>query len=114
MKKVTVQLVDDLDGSVIEEGGGRTVSLALDGLAIELDLSSANELRLRETLEPYLSAGRKVSAARGVRAPRQPGVPNRNPALQAIREWAGENGIAVSDRGRIAASVKEAYRAAKG
>lgn len=109
MKKVTVQLVDDLDGSVIEDGAGRTVSLSLDGQAIEVDLSSANEAQLRAMLEPYLSAGRKVSAARGGRASRQAGAPNRDPELQAIREWARANGILVSDRGRIAATVREAY-----
>ncbi len=112
MKKVTVQLVDDLDGSVIEEGSGRTVSLSLDGQAIELDLSSANEQRLRKILEPYLSAGRKVGTTRAARNPRPTGVPNRNPELQAIRDWAGANGIVVSDRGRIAASVQEAYKKA--
>ncbi len=112
MKKVTVQLVDDLDGSIIEDGSGSTVSLSLDGQAVELDLSSSNEARLREILEPYLGAGRKIGATRGTRTARRAGTPNRNPELQAIREWARANGIEVSERGRIAASVQLAYRAA--
>ena len=107
-----MQLVDDLDGSVIEDGAGRTVLLSLDSQAIELDLSSANEARLREILEPYLSVGRQLNTSRNVRATRPAGGAGRRPELQAIREWAGANGIAVSDRGRVAASVQEAYRSA--
>ena len=39
--------------------------------------------------------------------------PGRSAALRhIIREWARENGHAVSDRGRIAASVIEAYEKA--
>jgi hypothetical protein len=39
--------------------------------------------------------------------------PKSDPAqLQAIREWARENGHEVADRGRIASEIREAYDAA--
>lgn len=37
-------------------------------------------------------------------------VPPREPTAAEIRRWAREHGIAVSDRGRVAAEVRQAYR----
>jgi len=108
MKKVTVQLVDDLDGSVIEEDKGRTVSFSFEGDAFEIDLSNKNAEHLHGLLEPYLTAGRRIRGAG--RQSRGTGSPvTKNPELQAIRDWARANGHIVSDRGRISASIREAY-----
>jgi hypothetical protein len=111
MKKVTVQLVDDLDGSVIEEDAGRTVFFAFEGEAFEIDLSDANAQRLRDLLDPYVSAARKAQVPVG-QLRRAIALPIKNPELQVIRAWARENGIVVSDRGRIAATIRDAYIAA--
>jgi hypothetical protein len=104
MKKTTVQLIDDLDGSVIEAGAGRSLTFGIDGDLFGIDLSEANELRMRQALEPYIKVARKVRA--GKRST------NANSSdLQAIRDWARANSIRVSDRGRISAAVREAYAA---
>lgn len=107
MKKVTVQLVDDLDGTVIEEGHGRTVSFALDGEGFEIDLTEVNRRKLRAVLDPYIAAAHKTTSTRARR--RKALDPTRTSDLQAIREWAASEGIAVGDRGRIATTVREAY-----
>lgn len=101
-RKVITSYVDDLDGS---EADG-TVTFALDGSSYEVDLSGKNRKALEEALEPYISAGRKVSGS--TRRTSTSSKAGRTD-LQAIREWAKENGHAVSERGRISASVIQAY-----
>jgi len=109
-QKIQVLLVDDMDGGVATE----TVSFGLDGGFYEIDLSSNNATMLRAALADYISHARRPSKARPVSA----GRPNRTPAradreqTQAIREWARKNGHKVNDRGRVPASVVEAYNSA--
>jgi hypothetical protein len=108
--KVTqVSLVDDLDGSQAEA----TVGFALDGKAYELDLSDANASRLRDALAPFVASARRSGGAQrrsGDKAAASKMTDRQHTA--AIREWARQNGHQVSDRGRISASVLEAYRKA--
>lgn len=111
-QKVTVTLVDDVDGSQAEE----TVEFGLDGATYQIDLSGSNAGRLRDALAEYVeharrAGGRKRAAGRATatagRAPR-PASADRE-QNQAIREWARKQGHKVSDRGRIPAEVLEAY-----
>ena len=53
-KKVFYQLVDDLDGSTIEDGNGETVTFALDGSTYEIDLTSSNAVELRSAFSRYV------------------------------------------------------------
>jgi hypothetical protein len=121
-QQTTVRFVDDLDGS---EASG-TVDFGLDGRRYEIDLSEANAARLREALAPFVgvaraaggrrSAGRSSGRGRGARptGAAAQGTPARSSQEEtaAIRQWAREHGHQVSDRGRIAKSIMEAYRAA--
>lgn len=112
-RRIVHQLVDDLDGTVLDIGDGETLLFSLDGIAYEIDLTDANATALREMLAPYISAARSVSTRKPVSAstPR----PRRRAAQQdygPIREWAKANGYTVSDRGRVPAAVIEAYEAA--
>jgi len=114
-RKTLVQLVDDLDGSPIAEGEGRTVAITLDGASYELDLSTEHADELDGLLQPYLDAARKVGRKSAGRpsSSSSSSAPKSDPSeLQKIREWAKENGHAVSDRGRISSVVREAYDAA--
>lgn len=113
---VTVQLVDDLDGSVAEE----TVEFGLDGVSYQIDLSSVNAEKIRDRLADYVTHARR-SGVRGssVRGRRSPAVAARSRSAavdreqnQAIREWARKRGLKVSERGRISAEVLEAYHQA--
>ncbi|SFO13391.1 Lsr2 protein [Geodermatophilus obscurus] len=115
-RKVQVILSDDLDEDVPAD---ETVSFSLDGTNYEIDLSEKNAGELRDAFSRYVQAARKVSRGGGGRASgggrsRATGGGGRMDREQAgaIRDWARKNGHNVSDRGRIPASVVEAYEAA--
>lgn len=113
-RKIVHQLVDDLDGTVLEVGDGETVLFSLDGTAYEIDLTTDNAAVLRDVLAPYVAAARSVSSRSA--APRRTGTRGQRRSQQRdygpIREWAAKNGFTVSERGRVPASVLEAYDAA--
>jgi hypothetical protein len=109
-RKIVHQLVDDLDGTLLEPGEGQTVLFSLDGVAYEIDLTDDNAAALRDALSAYVAAGRSVS---GGRAPaKRSSRPAAQRDLTDVRTWARANGHQVSERGRVPASVLEAYDAA--
>jgi hypothetical protein len=108
-QKTLVQLVDDIDGTVIADGEGRTVNFSLNGVSYEIDLSDAHVAELTDALAPFISAGRMSGRSSSSRS----AGPKSDPAeLQKIREWARSNGHEVSDRGRVSGAVRDAYNAA--
>lgn len=115
-RKIIHQLVDDLDGEVLEESAGETVTFSLDGVTYEIDLADENAAILRQQFEPWIEAGRRISGASSAAAPRARGGRKRAVSsgrdLAAIRTWANANGHKVSDRGRVPESVLQAYDAA--
>ena len=105
-QQVSVQFVDDLDGSVASS----TVAFALDGKDYVIDLSDENAAKLREALALFVGAARR-SGSGGRRRTAQSGqrpTANRE-RTAAMRAWAQENGHEVAERGRIPAAVFEAY-----
>jgi hypothetical protein len=111
-RKVITTLVDDINGKPIEEGRGETVPFALDGVNYEIDLNDENAAKLRTALEEYTEKGRRVGrATTGKPAPRRSSGSGPKEDLRAAREWLRANGHEVSERGRIAASLLEEYRA---
>jgi|SRR5579859_565216 len=104
-QRVTVALEDDLDGSPAAE----TVRFGFGGAQYEIDLNKKNAAAFRKQIAPFMEHARK--AARG---------PARGAARTAasrqrsgdIRAWAKDQGITVSERGRIPASVAEQYHTA--
>lgn len=110
-RRIVHQLVDDIDGTLLEAGEGETVHFSLNGVAYEIDLTNSHAAELRDALAPYIDAGRRATAsgARGS-APRRRAAPNSETG--AIRAWAKEQGLKVSERGRIPADIVDAYNAA--
>ncbi|MFI2909471.1 Lsr2 family protein [Streptomyces sp. PDY-4] len=111
-QRVQVLYIDDIDGSEAHE----TVVFALDGKSYEIDLSDGNADELRKALAPYVKAGRKTggkSTSAGTRgkAPAKARAEGE-PSPEEYRRWAADNGYEVSARGRVPASLKEAYAAA--
>ena len=106
-QKVTVLLVDDIDGGSADE----TVSFSLDGVSYEIDLSSKNAASFRDALAQYVGQARRVGGrSSGGRAARSAGRGRGGDSRTAeIREWARKNGHKVNERGRIPAAVVEAY-----
>jgi hypothetical protein len=104
-QKITVALEDDIDGGPADE----TVRFGLGGADYEIDLSKKNAAAFRRQLAPFIDHARR--AGRGPR--RRPGRTASSRERSAdIRAWAKDQGITVSDRGRIPASVAEQYDAA--
>jgi hypothetical protein len=102
-------LVDDLDGS---EENVNSVSFSLDKANYEIDLSAANEARLRDKLAKFVAAATPLHPQRAVRRGAVKAVkaaPVGREQTQAIREWARSNGHEVSDRGRISAAIQKAF-----
>ena len=107
-QKVQVILVDDLDGGSADE----TVSFSLDGVSYEIDLSTKNAAAFRDSFAQYVGTARKVGGrASGGRGGRRRSGGGDNRTAQ-IREWARANGHAVNERGRIPATITEAYEKA--
>ncbi|MFE9338284.1 Lsr2 family protein [Streptomyces sp. NPDC007063] len=110
-QKVQVLLVDDLEGGEADE----TVTFALDGKSYEIDLTTANADKLRSALEPYLKGGRRTGgrSSRG-KGSRSGSGSSSSQDTAKIRAWAKEQGYEVNDRGRVPASIREAYEKATG
>ncbi len=102
-QKVQVILVDDLDGGEAEE----TVLFALDGVSYEIDLSSKNAGKLRDSLASYVGSARKSGGRGGARG-RGRGRGRQSASsvnTSEVRAWAKEHGYEVSERGRIPANI---------
>lgn len=103
--RIAIALEDDLDGGPADE----TVQFAIGGSHYEIDLSKKNAKKFRKGVGPFVDHARK--AGRGQR--RRPARPSSARERSGdIRAWAKAQGIPVSDRGRIRASVVEQYDAA--
>jgi nucleoid-associated protein Lsr2 len=106
-QKVTVVLDDDLTGGPADQ----TIRFAFDGTDYEIGLNAKNAAALRKKVAPYIEHARRAGRASS-------GRPGRTAANRQrsgdIRAWAKEHGLAVSERGRIPATVVEQYRAAGG
>ena len=61
-QKVTVLLVDDIDGGTADE----TVSFSLDGVSYEIDLSAKNAGKMRDAFAQYVGQARRVGVVRHV------------------------------------------------
>ena len=111
--KHVTHLVDDLDGSILEDGEGKQVTFSVEGRVYEIDLSNDNADKFFEAFAPYVAAARSVSSSGAGRSRRS--SPRKSSAdLAAVREWARANGHTVSDRGRVPGSIIVAYEAANG
>jgi hypothetical protein len=104
-QRVTVELEDDLDGGPAVE----TLRFGLGGSEYEIDLSKKNASRFRRQIAPYIEHARKAGSRPRRRAVRPGSGRGRS---GDIRAWAKDQGIAVSERGRIPASVVQQYQAA--
>ena len=108
-KKTVVQLIDDLDNGAADE----TVHFGLDGTNYEIDLSAKNAAKLRDSLANYVAHASR--SQRGAGRPAGSGGSRRRSGrgdreqTQAIREWAKKNGFKVGEKGRIPATIMDAY-----
>ena len=111
-QRVQVLLVCDLHEGDVE--GTETITFGLDGSAYEIDVCEAHGRELRDAYAPFVGAARRAGRSTG--GGRRTGAGGRsrggNNDVAQIREWARSNGHQVSERGRISATVRQAYDAA--
>lgn len=106
-KTVSVVVSDDLDGSL----DAQTITFGFDAATYEIDLTKKNRARLDQVLSPYVTAARRVSRGRARASVSRQGGPRTD--RTAVRAWAREQGLQVSERGRISAEVIAQYEAAR-
>jgi hypothetical protein len=85
------------------------VAFSFDGQSYEIDLGHKNLASLQKSLQPFMEAGRRTAARKAAR-PSRGASPRVDRA--AVRTWAAEQGLQVSERGRISAEVMSKYEAA--
>ena len=108
--ETTIRLIDDVSGGTAE----RTVTFTWEGTTYEIDLSKKNIAAFEKAIKPFLDGARTTRTGRPSRrrgAARSSSAANRPNA--EVRDWARANGYEVSERGRIASHVIEAYHAAQ-
>jgi hypothetical protein len=103
--KISVALEDDLDGGPADE----TVRFGLGNAEYEIDLNKKNARAFRRQIAPFIEHARRAGRGQRRRPVRTASSRQRS---GDIRAWAKDNGIPVSDRGRIPASVVAQYEAA--
>jgi len=107
-QRVVTLFTDDITG---EEGEDiATHAFGVDGVSYEIDLGADSYQNLLDALGPYISAGRKTGSAKRGSAKR--GSAAIGSDAGKIREWAREQGIEVSARGRVPQDVRDKYTAA--
>jgi hypothetical protein len=93
--------VDDLDGRT--KVTGESTTLSLNGRTVSIDLSPKHVEELDALLAPYFEKGVEVHKNKATASKSDS---DRN---AEIRQWAQTNGHNVSDRGRLAQSVVDAF-----
>jgi hypothetical protein len=104
-KTVNVLVTDDIDGSA----GAGPVAFGYQNASYEIDLSPKNKAKFEEALAPFIQAARRSPGGSSRRATR---TTAHRLDRAAIRTWAREQGIAISDRGRLSTEIINKYKAA--
>jgi hypothetical protein len=112
-RQVTI-MTDDIDGSEADQ----SLEFGYRGKSYRIDLNHKHAEEFDEVMAPYISAASETSRGSASRTGRSGGGTRARTTSAAdvdpkqVRAWAEANGVEVSPRGRISASVLEQYRAA--
>jgi hypothetical protein len=107
-KKVSVTFACDYDAKEIPDGEHMMRAFSLDGRDYEIDLCVKHSQKFDEVFHRFADRARKATN-RVSRVKRRTSAHRRHSA--EIRSWAKNNGLTVSDRGRIPAEVITRYNA---
>ena len=99
-RREITQYFDDLDNSPLKDNEVNIIRFSIDGNNYVIDLSEDNAAEFRAAPTQQKSSGSRQSG---------PSAAAKRERSRAIREWARANDHDVSDRGKIPASVIEAY-----
>ena len=114
-KKTVEKFYSDLSGDEIDTPSP-TVSFVFDGVGYEVDLTAEEREAFEQAVAPYVAIGRRAGTrTRG--SSRTPSSASSGsgsgPDAKAVRAWAIENGLDVPARGRVPASLIEAYEGSR-
>lgn len=103
----TVTYFDDITGEKLNDADIVVRRFAINNTAYIIDLSEESAREFDETLAPYIKAARvdNTQTQRG----RRTRTSTSNTNWKAVRTWANDNNIAVSERGRVASDIVDAY-----
>jgi len=122
-KQTIVTVLCDIPEHPEAEEADRTIVFEVDGAAYEIDVCEKHGHQFELAVTPYTAAGRKAVTHRVSQAPAHTSA-KRTAAhrdnTKEIRSWAhkkhretGDLRFQVSDRGRIPATIVEAYYTAR-
>ena len=103
-KRILTLLVDDLPREDLADDTAARVAFGLEGVTYSIDLHERRATERREMINRYAERGRRTGGA--ARSHRASEVDSR-----AVRAWAASNGVDLSPRGRIPASVLDQFLA---
>ncbi|MFE1775988.1 Lsr2 family protein [Streptomyces sp. NPDC059008] len=108
-QKIVTIYTDDLTGEEAEEA--KTHTIAIDGIAYEIDLGPDSYDKLMEAVGPFITNGRKVGRVGKGSKQRSTGSAASGDTAK-VRAWAKEAGYEINERGRVPADIREAYNKA--
>lgn len=110
-REFNVVVTDDLNGAP----GAEPRHFGVNGQEYEIDLIDENWNEVLDTLKPYIAAARpvKTGKAAGKRGRRPAASKAEKDENRAARQWAREQGLDVSDRGRIPGHILDKFRASE-
>ncbi|MFC9363419.1 Lsr2 family protein [Rhodococcus sp. NPDC057014] len=110
-RKVVVELVDDIDGTIFGEDG-ENITFSVNGVDYEIDLKDKHASKFHNQLGFFIEHATRVGGRkRRSDRPAAPKVPARRRGnVKEIRTWAAEQGYEISARGRIPTEVEQAFR----
>ncbi|MDV7991625.1 Lsr2 family protein [Rhodococcus sp. IEGM 1374] len=121
-RQTYVQLVDDIDGSVIDDESGEAIEFSVSGVEYVIDLKAKNATEFHRKLDYYIEHATRVGGLKrkaAIAAPKatastpETAPTKRDPEqTRAIRQWAADEGYEISNRGRIPAEIVEAFDSA--
>ena len=106
--QTTVTVTCDLCGGTKDT---RTRSISIDGQTLEIDLCAKDGRSLDKAAQKFIPYARKVRRVSGTGSGGRRTASTRQHSA-SVRDWAKEQGLVVSDRGRIPADVERKYAAA--
>lgn len=114
-QNVIITLTCDIPGPH-QCGDVRTVTVSLNGDSYESEMCASKRKTVAGELAPFIAAARKIPAGAPAARAAAPRWPVRDAGHRrrtaGIRDWARENGYAVSDSGAFTNTVLAAYHAA--
>lgn len=113
-QKVVHIRISDLSQEELGDAG-QTINFSVGSDSYSIDLSDKEAGKFYDALKPYMDAATKTSG-RGVRRSSSSrsasGSGRSKEELAEVRAWAQKNGHEVSERGRIAQTIIDAFDSA--